>query len=37
MYFEEKLIDYDVCINYTNWNFVAGLGPGRQTKLDVIG
>lgn len=26
MYFESKLIDYDVCSNWGNWNYVAGVG-----------
>jgi deoxyribodipyrimidine photo-lyase len=25
-YFESKLIDYDVCSNYGNWNYIAGVG-----------
>jgi deoxyribodipyrimidine photo-lyase len=25
-YFESLLIDYDVCSNYGNWNYVAGVG-----------
>ena len=25
-YFESKLIDYDVCSNWCNWNYVAGVG-----------
>ena len=25
-YFESNLIDYDVCSNYGNWNYVAGVG-----------
>lgn len=26
MYFESKLLDYDVCSNWGNWNYVAGVG-----------
>jgi deoxyribodipyrimidine photo-lyase len=26
MYFESQLIDYDVCSNWGNWNYVAGVG-----------
>ncbi|SOE20398.1 deoxyribodipyrimidine photo-lyase (single-stranded DNA-specific) [Spirosomataceae bacterium TFI 002] len=26
MYFESKLLDYDVCSNWGNWNYVAGIG-----------
>jgi deoxyribodipyrimidine photo-lyase len=25
-YFESLLIDYDVCSNYGNWNYIAGVG-----------
>lgn len=25
-YFESKLLDYDVCSNWGNWNYVAGIG-----------
>jgi deoxyribodipyrimidine photo-lyase len=25
-YFESQLIDYDVCSNYCNWNYIAGIG-----------
>ena len=25
-YFESKLIDYDVCSNWCNWNYVVGVG-----------
>jgi deoxyribodipyrimidine photo-lyase len=26
MWFESQLIDYDVCSNWGNWNYVAGIG-----------
>lgn len=26
MYFESQLLDYDVCSNWGNWNYVAGVG-----------
>jgi deoxyribodipyrimidine photo-lyase len=26
MYFESALIDYDVCSNWGNWNYIAGIG-----------
>jgi deoxyribodipyrimidine photo-lyase len=26
MYFENQLIDYEVCSNWGNWNYVAGIG-----------
>lgn len=42
-YFESVLIDYDVCSNYGNWNYVAGIGndprenrifnPKRQAQM----
>ena len=25
-YFESKLVDYDPCSNYGNWNYIAGVG-----------
>ena len=25
-FFESQLIDYDVCINWGNWNYIAGVG-----------
>jgi deoxyribodipyrimidine photo-lyase len=25
-WFESQLIDYDVCSNYGNWNYAAGIG-----------
>jgi len=25
-YFEEQLIDYDVCSNWGNWAYIAGVG-----------
>lgn len=28
-YFESRLIDYDVCSNWVNWNYIAGLGIQR--------
>jgi deoxyribodipyrimidine photo-lyase len=29
-YFESALIDYDVCLNWINWNYVAGVGHDPQ-------
>ncbi len=26
LYFESQLIDYDVCSNWGNWNYIAGIG-----------
>lgn len=32
-WFESWLIDYDVCSNWGNWNYVAGIGnDGRQNR-----
>ncbi|MCI5058269.1 MAG: DASH family cryptochrome [Flavobacteriales bacterium] len=35
-YFESLLIDYDVCSNYGNWQYVAGVGndPRENRKFD---
>ncbi|MEH0158293.1 DASH family cryptochrome [Limibacter armeniacum] len=48
MWFESQLIDYDVCSNWGNWNYVAGVGndpredryfnvPGQAKKYDPDG
>jgi deoxyribodipyrimidine photo-lyase len=29
-WFESQLIDYDVCSNWVNWNYVAGVGNDRR-------
>ncbi len=29
-YFESKLIDYDVCSNWGNWMYIAGVGNDRR-------
>ena len=29
-WFESQLIDYDVCSNWGNWNYVAGVGNDRR-------
>lgn len=36
-YFESMLIDYDVCINWINWNYIAGVGndPQEDKTLDI--
>ncbi len=36
-YFESALIDYDVCINWGNWNYSAGVGidPQAGRKFDI--
>ena len=36
-YFEEQLIDYDVCSNWGNWAYLAGVGndPRGNRKFDV--
>ena len=31
-YFEEKLIDYDVCSNWGNWAYLAGVGNDPRGK-----
>ena len=37
-YFESKLIDYDVCSNWGNWMYIAGVGndprPNRKFNVD---
>lgn len=37
-YFEQMLIDYDVCSNYGNWNYVAGVGndPRENRYFNVL-
>ena len=37
-YFESQLIDYDVCSNWGNWNYVAGVGndPRKHRYFNVI-
>lgn len=35
-YFESALIDYDVCINWGNWNYVAGVGNDPQANRTFI-
>lgn len=41
MYFESKLIDYDVCSNWGNWNYIAGIGndprPNRYFNISKQG
>ena len=36
-YFENRLIDYDVCSNWGNWNYIAGIGndprPNRYFNI----
>lgn len=38
-WFESQLIDYDVCSNYGNWTYVAGIGndPRENRWFNVIG
>lgn len=31
-YFEHQLIDYDVCSNWGNWNYVAGVGNDPRDR-----
>lgn len=35
-YFEEKLVDHDVCSNYGGWAFSSGLGPGRVLVFNTL-
>jgi deoxyribodipyrimidine photo-lyase len=37
MYFETMLIDYDVCSNWANWNYIAGIGtdPRENRVFDI--
>lgn len=37
-WFESQLIDYDVCSNYGNWNYVAGTGndPREDRYFNVV-
>lgn len=37
-YFESMLIDYDVCSNWGNWNYVAGTGndPRKDRYFNVV-
>jgi deoxyribodipyrimidine photo-lyase len=30
-YFQQQLIDYDVCSNYGNWNYIAGVGTDPRS------
>lgn len=36
-YFESQLIDYDVCSNWGNWNYIAGVGndPREDRHFDI--
>lgn len=38
MYFESQLIDYDVCSNWGNWNYVVGVGndPRENRYFNII-
>ena len=37
-YFESVLIDYDVCTNYGNWNYIAGVGsdPRENRYFNIL-
>ena len=37
-YFESKLIDYDVCSNWGNWNYLAGVGtdPRENRYFNIL-
>jgi deoxyribodipyrimidine photo-lyase len=37
-YFETRLVDFDPCVNYGNWAYVAGVGnDSRDRAFDVLG
>ena len=38
MYFEHALIDYDVCSNWGNWNYIAGIGndPRENRYFNIL-
>jgi deoxyribodipyrimidine photo-lyase len=38
MYFETLLVDYDVCSNWGNWNYVAGVGndPRENRYFNIL-
>ncbi|MCS6967665.1 MAG: DASH family cryptochrome [Cytophagales bacterium] len=38
MYFEHALIDYDVCSNWGNWNYIAGVGndPRENRYFNIL-
>ncbi len=38
MYFEHALLDYDVCSNWGNWNYVAGIGndPRENRYFNIL-
>jgi deoxyribodipyrimidine photo-lyase len=38
MYFEHALLDYDVCSNWGNWNYVAGIGndPREDRYFNIL-
>lgn len=33
LWFESQLIDYDVCSNYGNWTYVAGIGNDPRNRV----
>ena len=37
-WFESQLLDHDVCSNYGNWNYAAGVGndPREDRKFNII-
>jgi deoxyribodipyrimidine photo-lyase len=39
MYFESQLIDYEVCSNWGNWNYIAGIGtdPRHDRYFNPVG
>jgi deoxyribodipyrimidine photolyase len=35
-YFASQLVDYDPCVNFYNWQFIAGTGPFAQPYFRVL-
>ena len=37
-WFESQLLDHDVCSNYGNWNYAAGIGndPREGRKFNIV-
>ena len=35
-YFEDKLIDYDACSNWGNWQYIAGVGADLAAGATLI-
>jgi len=35
-YFQEKLLDYDMAVNYSNWHYVAGIGLESVPEYNIL-